>query len=49
VGFTRVRVAQARRALLRGERVTLSYTVTTTGWSARALTQSRKVRLRLKR
>ena len=50
VRFSRARVLMARRALRRGERVTLSYTVTTTAaLSARALTQSRMVRLRLKR
>jgi hypothetical protein len=49
VRFSRARVVRARRALLRGERVTLSYTVTTFGRSARALTQSRMVRVRAKR
>ncbi|MDX6690982.1 MAG: hypothetical protein QOG15_2439 [Solirubrobacteraceae bacterium] len=49
VGFSRARVVKARRALRRGERVTLSYTVTTFGRSARALAQSRIVRLRTER
>lgn len=49
VRFSRARVSTARRALRHGERVTLSYTVTTSGRSARALTQSRMVRLRTKR